>query len=61
MKKQSNILSVALSEIDFVNFSNEVTETTSAGSKEHGNKIFTTSDLWNIHRKIKATTIRRYL
>jgi len=55
------MLSVALSEIDFVNFSNEVTETTSAGLTEHGNKIFTTCDLWNIHRKIKATTIRRYL
>ena len=61
MKKQSNMLSVALSEIDFVNFSNEVTETTSAGLTEHGNKIFTTCDLWNIHRKIKATSIRRYL
>jgi hypothetical protein len=61
MKKQSNMLSVALSEIDFVNFSDEVTETTSAALTEHGNKIFTISDLWNIRRKIKATTIRRYL
>ena len=41
MKKQSNMLSVALSEIDLVNFSNEVTETTSAGLTEPGNKIFT--------------------
>ena len=61
MKKQSNMLSVALSEIDLVNFSNEVIETTSAGLPEPGNKIFTTCNLWNIRRRIKATTIRRYL
>lgn len=61
MKKESNILSLALTEAGIVNFTMEDTETSAFGLAQPAHKIFSTSDLWNIRRKIKATTIRQYL
>ncbi len=60
MKKQSNELSVILSEVDLVNFTMEDGEHFTACVTAPGRKIFSTSDLWNLRRSIKATTIRKY-
>lgn len=61
MKKKSNILSLALTEAGLVNFSMEDTETSVLNFGNPAYKIFSISDLWNIRRKIKTTTIRQYL
>ncbi len=61
MKKESNILSLALTEAGLINFTTEGTEICAVGFVQPTHKIFSTSDLWNIRRKIKATTIWQYL
>lgn len=61
MKKQLNELSVILSEVDLVTFTTEAGEhVPPCIAAPGGGKIFSTSDLWNIRRSIKATTIRKY-
>jgi hypothetical protein len=61
MQKQSNGVSVILSEVDLVNFTTEANEYMPLGIEAPGRRIFSACDLWNIRRSIKATTIRKYL
>ncbi len=53
MKKESNILSLALTEAGLVNFTMEDSETFVLSLVNSNHKIFSTSDLWYIRRKKK--------
>lgn len=60
MKKQSNVLSIALGEESLVNLTAEVNEVLTTGYKKSGSSILSHADLWNIQRRGRVRPQRQY-
>ena len=60
MKRQSNILLLPVSRQVITNLTTEVKETLATGHKKTTARSLTTVDLWNIQRRQKIRSQRRY-
>lgn len=58
---QSSRLLSPLNEESIVNLTAEVKETLANGYKKNQNRILSTADLWNIQRRLKPRTTRRFI
>ncbi len=61
MKKSTNSLFTSLSNSSFAHLTNEVKETIAFDLPTQNYRQFTAADLWNVQRKAKSRTQRRFI
>ena len=60
MKRSLKSLLIQLSNSEMKTLTNTTDETIALGSVQSNRHIFTSADLWNIHRNIKPRNQRKY-